>query len=199
MKNIIENALAIATEAHKDQFRKWGSQAPYITHPIRCVEKAKELGLPEYVQAAMALHDVVEDIAIPTNTIKMWEDRIREGCGQDVLDLVWELTNPSDRPEFLAANPNPKRIEEWNANLEHIKHCSEVAKICKMIDRNDNISSTEDAPARWRQKYLPESRELLAACKDIRNSDQVSYIGFQLANNLISIELEASIDRMAKL
>ena len=194
--SVVDNLISLATEAHKNQFRKWGSQAPYITHPIRCVAKAKQLRLPEYVQAAMAGHDILEDVAIPTNTIKEWEQKIIKDGGQDVLDLVWELTNPSDRPEFLAANPNPKRIEKWNLNLEHIKHCSPMAKICKMIDRDDNLRSVDDAPVKWRQKYFPESRELLAACKDdIR--DELNSLS--VANSLIAEELEQAIERMAKL
>lgn len=167
---MLENALAIATEAHKEQKRKWGTQAPYITHPIRCAEKAKELGLPEYVQAAMYLHDVIEDIAIPTNTVEYWSNRIVNECGQKVLDLVWELTNPSDTQEWLDSHPNPKRVEKWEANLTHLKVISDVAKCCKMIDRLDNVANSSAGPYKWRQKYKPESMELLSVCRHVNEN-----------------------------
>lgn len=162
--SIVENALALAREAHKDQRRKWGSQDPYIVHPERCVKKAASIGCNEVVQAAMALHDVIEDIAIATNTVKQWEDRIREQCGEEVLALCWELTNISDTSEWQKANPNPRRSEKWAVNLAHIRVISDAAKRCKMIDRLDNLNDMDGAPRRMKQKYIPESKELLAAC-----------------------------------
>ncbi len=163
---MIEIALKIATDAHQGVMRKWGANEPYITHPIRCVAKAKSLGYPEFVQCALALHDVGEDVAIPTNTVPYWEQRIKSELspiGESVLALVWELTNISDTREWIDAHPNPKRIEKWAVNLAHIKEISDLAKACKMIDRIDNLSG--NIPHKMLQKYLPESRDLLEVCR----------------------------------
>lgn len=166
--NVVEKALAIAREAHKTQFRKWGNQEPYIVHPEWCVQKAKDIGCDVIDQCAMALHDVIEDQAIPTNTVELWEQRIitdLDPIGDIVLKLVWELTNISDTKEWMAAHPDPKRSEKWAVNLAHIHQISERAKRCKMIDRLANILTMDGAPYRMKRKYLPESLELLAACR----------------------------------
>lgn len=165
MRSIVFSAEQIAREAHKEQKRKWGNNEPYIVHPEWCADKARQMGCDETVQAAMWLHDVIEDIAIPTNTTELWEHRIAEECGKEVLALVWELTNISDTKEWMAAHPDPKRSEKWAVNLAHIHQISERAKRCKMIDRLANILTMDGAPYRMKRKYLPESLELLAACR----------------------------------
>ncbi len=184
MQNIVAVAESLAREAHKTQRRKWGAEEPYIVHPEWCANKAKEIGASEVEQAAMWLHDVIEDIAIPTNTVKQWEDRIREGCGQEVLDRCWELTNISDTPEWMAINPNPRRSEKWAVNLAHIRTLSVEAKRDKMIDRLANVLTMGGAPSRMKQKYVPESRDLLAACRYV--------------DEKLGAELEEGIDRLEK-
>ncbi len=165
MSNIVKNAEQIAREAHKSQKRKWGEQEPYIVHPEWCANKARELGYDEVEQAAMWLHDVFEDIAIPTNTVEYWEGRVRNECGQAVVDRCWELTNISDTKEWMEAHPNPRRSEKWEVNLAHIRVISDKAKRDKMIDRLANLKTMNGAPYRMKQKYVPESRDLLGACR----------------------------------
>lgn len=184
MSNIVFAAERIAREAHKEQKRKWGNQEPYIVHPEWCATKAREIGADEVVQAAMYCHDVFEDIAIPTNTVELWEHRIKEECGQEVVDLCWELTNISDTKEWMAENPNPKRSEKWTVNLAHIRQISDRAKRCKMIDRLANILTMDGAPYRMKQKYVPESKELLAACR--------------YADEDLGLELEEAIKALEK-
>ena len=181
---MIDNAKTIASVAHRDQKRKWGEQAPYIIHPQWCANKAEELGCSAIIQAAMWLHDVIEDIAIPENRICHYENLIRENCGDEVVDLCWELTNPSDMPEWVARNPNPRRYEKWAVNLEHLKIVSDTAKLCKMIDRLHNVRSMQDAPRRMKEKYVPESRELLEVCKH--------------TNQELAQELELAINELEK-
>jgi (p)ppGpp synthase/HD superfamily hydrolase len=182
--NIVFNAERIAREAHKDQGRKWGAQEPYITHPEWCANKAKEIGADEVEQAAMWLHDVLEDIAIPTNRVNYWAGRIEEECGSEVLARCWELTNVSDTPEWMGRNPNPRRSEKWAVNLAHIRTISDKAKRDKMIDRLANVLTMGHAPRRMIQKYIPESRELLAACRHV--------------DEALGSELEQAIDALAK-
>lgn len=62
---IIDEALKIATLAHKNQFRK-GSKIPYILHPMEAGVIAASLSMKnnqvdEEVVAAAILHDVIED------------------------------------------------------------------------------------------------------------------------------------------
>ena len=183
---IVSAASVIAQYAHRNQKRKWGEQAPYITHPQWCANKARELGCGPIVQAAMWLHDVIEDIAIPENDIEHYEKLIADNCGIEVLHLCWELTNVSDTPEWMAAHPNPRRYEKWQVNLAHLKEVSDSTKLCKMIDRLHNVRSMVDAPRRMKEKYVPESRELLQVCRHT-NTELADEL--QLAIN----ELEESI------
>lgn len=182
--SIVENAKKIAYEAHKDQRRKWGNQEPYIVHPEWCANKAKELGYDEIEQATMWLHDVFEDIAIPTNSVEYWETRILNECGQEVVDRCWELTNTSDTKEWMEKHPDPSRAEKWAANLAHIHSISDKAKRNKMVDRLANILTMDGAPHRMKQKYVPESRQLLAACR--------------YADEALGHELEAAINALEK-
>ena len=56
-KDLIRNALDIAIDAHKDQYRKSGE--PYIFHPISVAKiVAEKIGLDANSIAAALLHDV---------------------------------------------------------------------------------------------------------------------------------------------
>lgn len=54
----LERAIEIARKAHEGQSDKGG--APYITHPLRVMERAG----PEEAKMAAVLHDVVEDTTV---------------------------------------------------------------------------------------------------------------------------------------
>ena len=57
---LIRDALDLAIDAHKDQYRKSGE--PYIFHPISVAKIAAEkIGLDSIGIASALLHDVVED------------------------------------------------------------------------------------------------------------------------------------------
>jgi (p)ppGpp synthase/HD superfamily hydrolase len=145
--NIVENALKIATEAHKGTYRKFSSDQ-YIVHPIRCAAKAKELELDEVDQAAMLLHDVVEDCG------EQWADRIALECGQTVLGLVRELTFPCEGPEW-----HGKPRAEKNAIREPLmRKMSDRAKVLKMIDTLDNLKDYGNAPRKLLEKTKTDAK-----------------------------------------
>ena len=54
------DALALAIDAHKDQFRK-GTAIPYVSHPLAVASIAIEFGADEDQAIAALLHDVIED------------------------------------------------------------------------------------------------------------------------------------------
>lgn len=163
--SIVENAEKIALEAHRDHRRKWGGQLPYVTHLEWCVAKAKTLGYGEEEQAALWLHDLLEDIAYPTVTEAHWAGRIIKECGDKVLGLVRQMTNPSSTPVWKARNPAPHRADKWLADLDHIRMATYPAKRCKMVDRLHNVQTMDDAPSVIKARYVIESRELQAACQ----------------------------------
>jgi (p)ppGpp synthase/HD superfamily hydrolase len=162
LKNIVENADRIAEFAHGriDQRRKWGTEnLPYIVHPRSVAAKVRTMpGMTDVDVAAALTHDVLEDVAFKLGLVEEYEDEIREACGQEVLDLVWDLTSPSERPEWEGKPRDEKRA----ADLPHLLAASDRAKRIKMVDRWDNLKDYKNAPRRYMvSKYLPESRQLL--------------------------------------
>ena len=165
---IVEKADEIAERAHRsiDQRRKWGLEdQPYIVHPRRVAAKVKTLaGVNQEDEAAALLHDVIEDVALKGNLVKEYEREIRDGCGDVVLALVWELTSPSEHPGWEGKSRAEKRAVDW----AHLEHVSDRAKRLKMVDRWDNLSDYRNAPRKYMvQKYLPESRHLLGMCRHV--------------------------------
>ncbi|NJN17146.1 MAG: bifunctional (p)ppGpp synthetase/guanosine-3',5'-bis(diphosphate) 3'-pyrophosphohydrolase [Oscillochloris sp.] len=66
--DLIRRAYALASVAHRGQFRQSGEE--YIDHPVIVARLLLELSLePEPIAAAL-LHDVVEDTGVPLDTIR---------------------------------------------------------------------------------------------------------------------------------
>lgn len=166
--NIVENAIKIATKAHENVYRKWANPPVlYITHPKRVMAKLMTMpGTNEDDYAAAAQHDVLEDVAIPFNKVKYYEDLIRQECNETVLRLVWELTNPTHGPEWDGRPRVEKREKDW----EHLRSISDRAKRIKLVDRWDNLQDVSLMPKKLLAKYLPESRILLSIA---RHADEV--------------------------
>ena len=79
---LLKRALDAAAVWHADQFRKYpGARVPYTSHVAGVVSILALHGLPEDVQAAGALHDVIED------TTATYED-LRACFGERVAELV---------------------------------------------------------------------------------------------------------------
>ncbi len=98
---VIEDAYALAKEAHKDQVRKSGE--PYIMHPLNVALILSQLELDKESIAAGLLHDVVEDTGY---TLEDIEKRF----GGEIAALVDGLTKlkkidyHSDRLDYQADN-----------------------------------------------------------------------------------------------
>ena len=109
---LLEKAIGIAVEAHRGQKDRYG--APYITHPLRVMQRLEEptgkiLGI---------LHDVVED------TDWALEDLAREGFPQQVLDALDCLTK--------------REGEEYEKFVER-SAANSLAKRVKLADLEDNM------------------------------------------------------------
>jgi hypothetical protein len=108
----LEQAIALATEAHRGQRDKAG--APYILHPLRVM-----LALDETVERMVGvLHDVVED----GGTDWTFERLAAEGFGPEVIEALRLVTKrPEDKGDDLdtylrfvgrtLANPIARRVK----------------------------------------------------------------------------------------
>jgi (p)ppGpp synthase/HD superfamily hydrolase len=147
----LKKAIGLAFSAHDGQHRKYGDNIPYIQHPLRVAFRvSKATGGKVIVVSAAILHDVLEDTDVSPQVIS-------KTCGEEVLWLVEELTNPSKLPEH---NKKP-RAERKRIDREHVKNASRYAKIIKLCDRTDNLYDLVNAPADFRKLYAQESRLLL--------------------------------------
>jgi (p)ppGpp synthase/HD superfamily hydrolase len=111
----LDDALAIAVEAHRGQFDKAGQ--PYILHPLRVMMR---FATPSERIVAV-LHDVVEDS--PTSVA----DLRAAGFDEDVVRAVDHLTRRED--------------ETYEAFIERAATNS-IAKRVKLADLEDNMTVT---------------------------------------------------------
>ena len=112
---MLEKALQIALEAHKEQTDKAG--APYLLHLIRVMNA----GQTENEKICGILHDLVED------TPWTFEDLRREGFSVEVIrDLVCVTKQPN---------------EPYTHFIERIKKNSLATKV-KLNDLRDNMDIT---------------------------------------------------------
>ncbi len=109
------NAIALAADKHRRQ--RYGTQ-PYILHPMRLMNRARELDYSLEMQAAAVLHDVVEDtnVSLP---------EIGNLFGQKVERLVDHLTK--------------RKGEDYPAYIARVRESEEAAKI-KLLDLMDHMS-----------------------------------------------------------
>jgi (p)ppGpp synthase/HD superfamily hydrolase len=163
--SIILQAAKIATVAHKGQLRD--NKRPYITHPARVAGQAlaHPIAIEEWGAIAY-LHDVLEDSS-------MTEGFLRQMFSGIVVNAVVELTNQYvDKSEIRAARKAKER--------ERLGTISRVAKIIKMLDREDNLLEMP-TPCSFRDLYVRESRLLLPLLEDA-DADLAARLGLVITS-----------------
>ncbi len=112
MEKLLELAIKVATEAHKDQVDKGGK--PYIGHPTAVAASVNE---PDQKIAAY-LHDVIEDTPITA------DDLLRMGFTPKIVDSIKLLTKDKNVP-----------YEEYLKNIRS----DSVARAVKIADLKHNM------------------------------------------------------------
>jgi (p)ppGpp synthase/HD superfamily hydrolase len=112
MKSMLANAIALASEKHKDQFDKGGM--PYILHPLRVMSFVKTDDLE--LMCIAVLHDVMEDCGVTA------KDLFDAGMSLRVIKGVSNLTkldgqSPEEYLEIIKANPDAIKVKL--ADLRH--------------------------------------------------------------------------------
>jgi (p)ppGpp synthase/HD superfamily hydrolase len=126
--------LEFATKAHEGQYRKYGSNIPYINHPKAVAEIAvekhiKEIGIVsldlfEVIRSVAYLHDVIEDTTVTESELrKFLTDNVDGECAAGIFDAVLLLTKKKenfDLFEYLdGIKPNYWALLVKLADLEH--------------------------------------------------------------------------------
>lgn len=121
--SLIEKALQIALEAHKNQKRKTDN-TPYIIHPIMCAFKLKDYEFSEEVIAAALVHDVFEDSDFP-------EKDLRNDLGEEVFKIV----------KALSEDKSLEWEERKKLYIEKIKNALQEVKAVSVVDKIHNAES----------------------------------------------------------
>ncbi len=144
-------ALRYAAYQHRDQRRKGRSRAPYINHPIGVAQILWETGGVRDVTTLVAalLHDTIEDT-------KAKPEEIRDQFGEEVLNLVMEVTDDKSLPKA-----ERKRLQVVNA-----PHKPPRAKQIKLADKINNVYEiAHDPPWNWsknrKREYLDWTKQVI--------------------------------------
>ena len=139
-QHVLDAAL-FAAKKHAGQRRKGQAAEPYIDHLIE-VAQLVSMAIPEpdtNLVIAALLHDTIEDTRVTAT-------ELIERFGQDVADLVVELTDDKSLP----------KAERRRLQIEHAPKMSAWAQTIKLAAKISNLRSILiSPPARWvLERYL---------------------------------------------
>lgn len=148
-------AIHFSAFKHRDQRRRDKPRSPYINHPLEVARLLWEVGgvRDDATLAAAILHDTIED----TDTTS---EEIRETFGEEVLDLVLEVTDDKSLPKMRR-----KRLQ-----IEGAPRISFKAKLIKLADKISNVNDLlYSPPRRWsfprKQQYLLWTEQVVAGLR----------------------------------
>jgi (p)ppGpp synthase/HD superfamily hydrolase len=154
---LINVALECATAAHISQKRK-AFDDPYIVHPIRVFEMARDIGLNEEAQAAALLHDVVEDTYI------MQHDLIALKFPDRTVDLVMLLTKDwkDETPEDLQAAMKVVYYSKISndqdaASLKTLDRADNLNDMTRMLTKPEGCRIKPKDARRWAENYFKKT------------------------------------------
>ena len=146
----VQEALAFAKVAHRDQFRKSGE--PYIIHPILVAAITAAISSDEVMVIAALLHDIVEDTSYTTEDIE-------KKFGLDVSNIVEGLTKIIEirEHELLPSSSNEKLLKSALTFRKMLIHSIEDVRVLviKLCDRLHNML-TLDALSKAKQQRIAE-------------------------------------------
>ena len=177
----IERAIALAHQAHATQVRKGDGETPYIVHPVTVALILSRFTVEEDVIVAGLLHDVLEDTAVP-------EETIAREFGQKVLDLVKDVTE--------SALPSLSWDTRKARYLRHLQTAPRGAILVAGADKIANLISMIAAHATqgdtlWERFHAPPAQKLAfyrQVYEAIRGSWQTCPILQELKNRLEEAE-----------
>lgn len=150
-------AITFAADAHRDQRRNDSHKSPYINHCLGVAAILSVFGEVtdlETLQAAV-LHDSVEDVGV---TFEQLEAKF----GRKVRDIVAEVTDDKSLGSVAC-----KR-----AQIEHVAHMSNEAKLVKMADKLYNLNDLKtNIPPTWEpmkaQGFFVWSKKVVGGIKGL--------------------------------
>ncbi|HUI73308.1 MAG TPA: bifunctional (p)ppGpp synthetase/guanosine-3',5'-bis(diphosphate) 3'-pyrophosphohydrolase [Candidatus Acidoferrum sp.] len=146
---LVRRAYEIASERHRDQFRKSGD--PYLTHLLEVAHILADIKMDATTLAAALLHDVIEDTEFPVS-------RIRERFGEETARLVEGVTKIG-RLNMMA--PEARQAENVRKMLLAMVHDVRVV-VVKLADRLHNMRTIEFLEPEKQQRIARETLDIYA-------------------------------------
>ena len=148
----LEDAIVLATEAHRGQTYPSPEREPYVCHPLRVMLAVRT----DVERLAAVLHDVIEDTAVTLDDLRARAYRL------DVVNAV----------DCLTHRPN----ESHDAYLDRVV-TNEVACRVKLADLADNLANNLRHPPTPRtlariERYLKARTRIEAALAAHPTSDE---------------------------
>lgn len=148
--SLIEKAYKIASEAHKEQFRKSGE--PYIIHPLWVGIILADLEMDKETIVAGMLHDVVED------TVMTLDDITRE-FGSEVALLVDGVTKLGQ----LSYSKDKLEVQAENLRKMFLAMAKDIRVIIiKLADRLHNMRTLEFMTPEKQKEKARETMDIYA-------------------------------------
>ena len=145
----IEEAYALAEEAHRDQLRYTGE--PYITHPLAVAHILAQMRMDPATIMAAILHDVVEDTPVK-------QSEIVEKFGTEVGDLVDGVTKLT---QIHFENYAQAQAENFRKMVMAMASDIRVILV-KLCDRLHNMRTLHSLPPEKRRRKALETLEIFA-------------------------------------
>lgn len=148
----LERAYALASEAHRGQFRLSGDA--FINHPLEVSYVLAQLQLDTATIVAGLLHDVVEDTGVTL-------DEIRQNFGDEIALLVDGVTKLSRIGYSEAKSKEEQQVE--NLRKIFLAMAKDIRVIIiKLADRLHNMRTLDYQPAEKRVEIARETIEIFA-------------------------------------
>ena len=159
--SLIEKAYKIASEAHKEQFRKSGE--PYIIHPLWVGIILADLEMDKETIVAGMLHDVVED------TVMTLDDITRE-FGSEVALLVDGVTKLGQ----LSYSKDKLEVQAENLRKMFLAMAKDIRVIIiKLADRLHNMRTLEFMTPEKQKEKARETMDIYAPIAQRRGISKI--------------------------
>lgn len=182
---MIEQAIALASEAHEGQYRYSGGD--YVCHPLQVAAILVELGMDNEAVVAAILHDVVEDTSVELA-------QVRQQFGDDIALLVDGVTKITKMP---FSTKEEQQAENVRKMLMAMSQDIRVI-IIKLADRLHNMRTNSGWHPQKRRDKAKETLDIYAPIAHrlgIRAiKDELEDISIRLLDPMACQEIEGNLD-----
>jgi (p)ppGpp synthase/HD superfamily hydrolase len=187
--DVINHAFAFAAKHHDRQVRK-GTKLPYLTHPANVAVILTRYGRDDNTVVAGILHDVIEDCVRDGYTRDMFEQRIGDKFGENVLDTVLavtyrrldddgvELSGEERKMDYLERLAVANDSARWVCAADKIHNASTIiTDLRRTVDADtvwNRFGGGKGATATWYRNVFERLREVGFDAPIMAELDRVS-------------------------